>query len=201
MQMKIFNTDSPGNLLPKDGVVNYYGKLISEEKAQKYFDALRETIDWQHDELIMFGKKIVTKRKVGWYGDEPYKYTYSNASKVALPWTSELQELKAIVEKASDETYNSCLLNFYHDGSEGMGWHSDDEKELKPNGAIASLSLGAERKFVLKHKTSREKISLFLEDGSLLVMKDITQNHWQHSLPPTRRIRTPRINLTFRTIN
>ena len=189
------------NLLPKDGVVHYYGKLISGEKAQEYFDVLTQTIDWQRDELIMFGKKIVTKRKVAWYGDEPYQYTYSNASKVALPWTAELQDLKAIVEKVSCETYNSCLLNFYHNGSEGMGWHSDDEKELKLNGAIASLSLGAERKFVLRHKTSREKISLLLEDGSLLVMKDSTQYHWQHSLPPTRRVRTPRINLTFRTIN
>lgn len=189
------------NLLPKDGTVRYHGKLFSEEEAQHYFRALWEKIDWQHDELVMFGKKIVTKRKVGWYGDRAFQYTYSNSSKVALPWTRDLLQLKSIVEKVSGDTYNSCLLNLYHDGSEAMGWHSDDEKELKPNGAIASLSLGAERKFVFRHKQSREKISLHLENGSLLVMKDETQTYWQHSLPATRRISAPRINLTFRTIN
>lgn len=198
--MVLFPRNPHDNLLPKDGVVHYYGPLFSEEEAKQYFRLLLENIGWQHDELMMFGKKIVTKRKVGWYGDKPYQYTYSNSSKVALPWTAELSQLKTIVEKVSGERYNSCLLNLYHEGAEGMGWHSDDEKELKENGAIASLSFGAERKFVLRHKESREKVELILEEGSLLVMKDVTQYYWQHSLPPIRKISTPRINLTFRTI-
>lgn len=192
--------NSQENILPKDGVVHYYGKLFSETEAPEYFRVFLEKIDWQHDELVMFGKKILTKRKIGWYGDRPYKYTYSNASKVALPWTRELHHLKIIVEEESGETYNSCLLNLYHHGSEGMGWHADDEKELEENGAIASLSFGAVRKFVLRHKVSGRKVSLILEDGSLLVMKGVTQSYWQHSLPPTRKITSPRINLTFRTI-
>ena len=109
-------------------------------------------------------------------------------------------KLKALAEAKSGETYNSCLLNLYHSGEEGMAWHSDGEKDLKKNGAIASMSFGAERKFAFKHKETKEKIDIFLENGSLLVMKDTTQSHWLHRLPPTKMIKTPRVNLTFRTI-
>ena len=109
-------------------------------------------------------------------------------------------ELKELVEQKTNETFNSCLLNLYHTGEEGMAWHSDGEKDLKKNGAIASLSFGAERKFAFKHKTSKETVSLVLEHGSLLIMKDQTQTNWLHRLPPTKRIFTPRVNLTFRTI-
>ena len=115
-------------------------------------------------------------------------------------WTPELLELKQKCEEVSGETYNSCLLNLYHDGSEGMAYHSDGEKDLKKNGAIASLTFGAERKFVFKHKTTQEKAEIFLESGSLLVMKGKTQENWLHRLPPTTKVKTPRINLTFRTI-
>lgn len=157
-------------------------------------------IAWQHDEAIIFGKKIITKRKVAWYGDEQYSYTYSKVTKTALPWTTELLELKALAEKESGESYNSCLLNLYHDGDEGMAWHSDGEKDLQKNGAIASISLGAERKFAFKHKETGEKVEIQLEHGSLLVMKDQTQQHWLHRLPPSKKIKSLRINLTFRTI-
>ena len=109
-------------------------------------------------------------------------------------------ELKKIVEQKTNETYNSCLFYLYHNGSEGMAWHSDAEKDLKKNGAIASLSFGAQRKFAFKHKQSKEVVSLILEQGSLLLMKDTTQTNWLHHLPPSTLIKTPRINLTFRTI-
>ena len=109
-------------------------------------------------------------------------------------------ELKEIVEKESNETYNSCLLNLYHSGDEGMAYHSDGEKMMKKNGAIASLSLGAERKFSFKHKETKQRIDIVLERGSLLVMKDETQKNWLHRLPPTKKVNSPRINLTFRTI-
>jgi len=111
-----------------------------------------------------------------------------------------LKKLKEIVESKSAETYNSCLLNLYHDGSEGMAYHSDGEKDLKKNGAIASISLGAERKFSFKHKDTKETISLILQHGSLLVMKGETQANWLHRLPTTKKSNTPRVNLTFRTI-
>ena len=144
---------------------------------------------------------IVTKRKVAWYGDKPFKYTYSKTTKSALPWTKELLELKDIIEKKTGETFNSCLLNLYHNGEEGMAWHSDGEKDLKKNGAIGSLSFGTDRKFTFKHKATKQIVSILLEKGSLLVMKGTTQTNWLHRLPPTKKIKDPRINLTFRTID
>jgi alkylated DNA repair dioxygenase AlkB len=200
--MDLFSTeiDENQNLLPKDGTVNYYGQMMPQQEADFYLKNLLENIIWKNDELFMFGKAIITKRKVAWYGDTNFSYTYSRATKEALIWTPELLALKMLIEEKSGETYNSCLLNLYHNGSEGMGWHSDDEKELKKNAAIASVSFGAERKFTFKHKDTKETISQVLAHGSLLVMKDETQTHWSHRLPPTTRITTPRINLTFRTI-
>lgn len=192
--------DKTKNWLPKDGTVHYYGKLFNATEANEYLDKLLRTIEWRNDEALIFGKKIITKRKVAWYGDKPFEYTYSNTTKHALAWTKELLALKQIVEKETGETFNSCLLNLYHDGTEGMAWHSDGEKDLKKDGSIASLSFGAERKFAFKHKQTSEKIELVLECGSLLVMKDTTQTFWLHRLPPTTRITQPRVNLTFRTI-
>ncbi len=201
--MDLFNTlpDKNRNYLPKDGTVNYYGKVLNQKEADYYLKNLLDTIAWRNDEAVIFGKRIITKRKVAWYGDKQYEYTYSNTTKSALPWTKELLELKLLVEYQTAETFNSCLLNLYHNGEEGMAWHSDGEKDLKKNGAIASLSFGAERKFAFKHKECKETISLVLEHGSLLVMKDSTQSHWLHRLPPTKLIRLPRVNLTFRTID
>lgn len=196
-----FISDKNRNLLPKDGTVNYHGKLFSQQEANRYLEALLNTIEWKNDEAVVFGKRIITKRKVAWYAEKPFEYTYSNTTKQALPWTKELLELKTLVETESGETFNSCLLNLYHSGKEGMAWHSDAETDLKRNGAIGSLSFGAERKFAFKHKQTKEKVALTLEHGSLLVMKGITQKHWLHRLPPTKRISKPRVNLTFRTIS
>ena len=202
INMDLFNTlpDQQVNLLPKDGTVHYYGMVLNRHNADYYLDALLKTIDWRNDEAVIFGKRIITKRKVAWYGNEPFEYTYSSTTKSALPWTQELLELKLLTEQQTGETYNSCLLNLYHTGEEGMAWHSDAEKVLKKNGAIASLSLGAERRFAFKHKVSKETINVFLHHGSLLLMKDHTQTHWLHRLPPTKIISKPRVNLTFRTI-
>lgn len=188
------------NILPKDGIVYCIENFISLGKSISYFLVLQKSIEWEHDEVFIFGKKILTKRKVAWYGDKPFGYTYSKRTKLALPWTKELLELKQLVEQKTNETFNSCLLNRYDTGTVGMGWHSDNEKELKENGAIASLSFGAERKFAFKHKRTKEMVSLVLENGSLLVMKEKTQTYWLHSLPPTKKVFEPRINLTFRTI-
>ncbi len=192
--------DPKRNWLPKDGTVHYYGPILEYGEANLFFEKLLETITWKNDVAIIYGKRIETKRKVAWYGDRPFEYTYSNTTKRALSWTGELLELKELVERTTKETFNSCLLNLYHNGEEGMAWHSDAEKDLKENGAIGSLSLGVERKFGFKHKVTKEKVHLVLENGSLLVMKDKTQTYWLHRLPPTKLIKTPRINLTFRTI-
>ena len=200
--MKLFNLDfdSTINLLPKEGTVNYYGAIFNQIEANEYYQKLLNNIEWKNDEAIIFGKKIITKRKVAWYADETFPYTYSKVTKLALPWTKELLCIKTIVEQKTGEYFNSCLLNLYHSGDEGMAWHSDGEKDLKKNGAIGSISFGAERKFVFKHKETKEKVEMYLEHGSLLVMKDETQTYWLHRLPPTKKINTPRINLTFRNI-
>ncbi|MGV3762061.1 alpha-ketoglutarate-dependent dioxygenase AlkB family protein [Parapedobacter sp.] len=192
--------DRHRNWLPYDGTVHYYGRLLSKAQADHYLARLLETIEWRNDEAVIFGKKIITKRKVAWYGNAPYEYTYSNTTKRALHWTADLLELKALLEKATGERFNSCLLNLYHSGEEGMAWHSDGETDLQKDGTIGSLSFGAERKFAFKHKQSKEKVALVLEHGSLLVMKDATQTHWLHRLPPTKKISVPRVNLTFRSM-
>jgi len=199
--MDLFSPEPVINLLPYDGTVQYYGRILSAQKGLFYFEKLLSTIAWKNDEAKIFGKHFITKRKAAWYGDNDFSYTYSNTTKHALPWTKELLELKMLAEKISGQIYNSCLLNLYHNGDEGMAWHSDNERSLGLNTAIASMSFGAERKFMLKHKLSKQGVSVLLESGSLLIMKDTTQTHWLHCLPKTKKVNKPRINLTFRTYN
>jgi len=185
-------------IINNDGLVIYYGKVMDKDDANTYLENLLDTIKWKNDEAIIFGRHIITKRKVAWYGDDGYSYKYSGTTKQALSWTPELLELKKLTEQLTGESFNSCLLNLYHDGNEGMAWHSDDEKALGKDSAIASLSFGAERKFSLKHRLTKENQSVLLENGSLLIMKGTTQTNWLHSLPISKRITLPRVNLTFR---
>ena len=196
--MDLFNNEPNTNLLPFDGEVNYYGKVMSAAESATYFNQLLNGIQWQHDEVVIFGKRHITKRKVAWYGAEAYAYTYSNSTKQALPFTEELLQLKQLAEKKAGADFNSCLLNLYHHGEEGMSWHSDDEACFGNNPTIASISLGAERRFLFRHKQTKQTVEVFLENGSLLVMKDTTQTNWLHSLPKTTKVATSRINLTFR---
>ena len=190
----------PINLLPQDGEANYHGVVFSAKDADFFLDYLTNHIVWKNDAAIIFNKKITTKRKVAWYASQAFDYTYSRITRSALPWTPELLDLKHRVEAISGETFNSCLLNLYHSGDEGMAWHSDSERQLLQNGAIASVSLGAERQFIFKHKNTKVTHASVLQHGSLLVMKGVTQTHWLHRLPPTKKINLPRINLTFRTV-
>ncbi len=198
--MDLFNNSPSTNLLPHDGEVIYYGRVMGRKDADAYMEKLLHLIPWKNDEAVIFGKHFITKRKVAWYGDHSFSYTYSNITKEALPWTPDLLALKQIAEGISGLTFNSCLLNLYHTGEEGMAWHSDDEKSLGRHSGIASMSFGAERKFSFKHKRTGEKIDLQLEAGSLLLMKAATQTNWLHRLPPTKKVQQPRINLTFRTM-
>ena len=203
IKMDLFGNE-PGeliNLLPEDGTSYYFGRVLKPQEAAIYYNTLVSTIQWKNDEAVIFGKHIITKRKAAWYGDSEFSYTYSNTTKIALPWTKELLELKRIAVEKTGATYNSCLLNLYHNGDEGMAWHSDDEKSMEKNSSIASFSFGAERKFAFKHKLNKKVVSLLLENGSLLVMKDATQTNWLHRLPPTKKVSRPRINLTFRTVS
>jgi alkylated DNA repair dioxygenase AlkB len=196
--MDLFNQDKQMNILPYDGEVFYYPNILSLEDAKAFYKSLLSQIEWQQDVVKIFGKQFVTARKVAWYGDDSCAYTYSNQTKIALPWTEELLSLKNKVEEITNEHYNACLLNLYHSGDEGMGWHSDDEKSIVSQSAIASLSFGAARKFTFKHKESKQNVSLLLEDASLLLMKGFTQQKWLHALPKTKKVKDLRINLTFR---
>jgi alkylated DNA repair dioxygenase AlkB len=197
--MNLFN-DKFVNVLNKDGKANYYGKVMTTSEANTYYNLLLKNINWKNDEALYHGRHIVTKRKVAWYGDQGFLYTYSNTTKQALPWTNELIDLKRKTELITNSQFNSCLLNLYHDGNEGMTWHSDDEKSMGKNTVIASLSFGAQRKFSFKHRRTRQTMSLLLENGSLLVMRGNTQSNWLHSLPLSSKINHPKIILTFRTI-
>ena len=191
----------PENLLPKDGIAIYHGVVFNEKEATRICKDLLDTIPWKQDEVVMFGKKIMTKRKVAWFADAGITYTYAGVKKSGLQWTESLLEIKQKVEAITGATYNACLLNLYHEGEEGMGWHRDNEKEIVTESSIASLSFGAARKFAFKHATTNERLDIELAHGSLLDMKGEIQAHWYHSLPKTTRIKQMRINLTFRLMH
>ena len=199
-EVDLFNQSPNRNLLMGASIAKSHGIIFSKGEIETFFNLLSEEIAWENDEVLIFGKRITTKRKTAWYGDRPFAYTYSHTTKIALPWTVTLNEIKNKVEQISKEKFNSCLLNLYHDGNEGMGWHSDDEKMIVPKSAIASVSFGAQRKFVFKHKKDKTQVSTILENGSLLVMKGETQIEWLHALPKSLKIKAARINLTFRMI-
>ncbi len=188
------------NILPCNGAAIYYEAVFSAAESGFYYNQFLTEIAWKNDEVVIYGKKIVTHRKMAWYADDDLSYTYSGIERRAMPFTKNLCGVKKIVENITGATYNSCLLNLYHNGTEGMGWHSDDEKMLKNSAAIASVSFGAARRFLFRHKKTREIISLTLQSGSVLLMQNEIQQHWQHSLPKTTTVPTPRINLTFRKI-
>lgn len=187
------------NLLPYDGIVDDYGQILSEEEADHYLHTLLNTIQWEHDQVSIMGNLITTQRQVAWFGDQLFKYTYSGVVHHARLWIPELMDLKERVENIVQTQFNSCLLNLYENGSQGMAWHSDDEDALGRNTVIASLSLGATRKFVLKHKRNNQKVELNLPHGQLIVMQGDTQHHWLHAIMKSAKVTEPRINLTFRT--
>jgi len=192
---------NPLQIIEQDGLVLYHENVISDEQIKLLYEELLNNINWVNERVVMFGKEIITKRKVAFYSDESIVYTYAGKTKIGLPWKDPLILLKNIVESLTKQTYNACLLNLYHNGDEAMGWHSDNEKEIIANSTIASLSIGASRKFSFKHKVTKETISIQLENGSLLEMKGTIQSHWLHALPKSKKITESRINLTFRQMH
>ncbi|EHA14041.1 alpha-ketoglutarate-dependent dioxygenase AlkB [Halomonas sp. HAL1] len=186
------------NLLPRDGAAYYHGKILDASTADMYFSRCINELSWEHDRALIYGKEIVTKRKMAWYADEPVKSSYSGYTKTALVWPDFLRDMNQLVESHCGDAFNSCLCNFYSSGDEGMSWHSDAEKDLVEKGSIGALTLGGERKFSFKHKVTGESVSLTLEHGSLLIMKGATQKNWLHSLPKTKKDIEPRVSLTFR---
>ncbi|MBV1922397.1 MAG: alpha-ketoglutarate-dependent dioxygenase AlkB [Flavobacteriaceae bacterium] len=186
--------------LPQADIV-YYPSFISSEKASEYYNRILSETEWQHDDIKVYGKVYKQPRLSALYGLNNDPYTYSGLTMLPKIFTPLLRELKNKIEKISELTFNTVLINQYRDGNDSVGWHSDDEKELGKNPVIASLTFGAERYFHLKHKTNKVlRNKLLLEHGSLLLMKGETQHYWQHQIPKSKVIQSPRINLTFRVI-
>lgn len=154
---------------------------------------------WRSEIITVYGKQHLQPRLTAAYGAAPY--TYSGLTMHPLAWTSLLLSIKEAVETASSHTFNSVLLNYYRDERDSMGMHSDDERELGRNPVVASVSFGATRTFVLRHKSTRQTIQLDLPDGCLLLMRGALQHHWQHGINKMRKTIGPRLNLTFRSIN
>lgn len=202
MNLSLFSPEARINLLPYDGVVEDLGLILTEQQSTQYLNYFLKHLSWQQDEVFLFGRHYQTARQVAWYGDEHYQYYYSGKLKQAQVWQPALWRLKQHIETLVDCKFNSCLANLYHNGTQAVGWHSDDEPALISNTGqetvIASLSLGATRKFSLKHKHTAEKIDLLLQTGQLIVMRGKTQIYWKHALMKSTRISAPRINLTFR---
>jgi alkylated DNA repair dioxygenase AlkB len=203
MQNQLFDCQDPAEsivILAKDGRAEYINHFYDAEVSDSLFTNVLGSLTWESDQIFMFGRLVTTARKVAWVGDPDCLYTYSGVQKIPQVWTKELLQMKHKLEQLTGHTYNSCLLNLYHTGDEGMGWHSDNEKELDSTTPIASVSLGARRKFAFRHKQDKTTSSIFLEHGSLLIMHPPIQEHWHHSLLKTKTITSPRINLTFRKI-
>lgn len=186
------------NLLPHDGEAVNHGPVFGGGESRRIFGDLFAEILWKLDVVRMFGREITTARKVAWMGNAGLNYTYSGKSKVPLPWSPLVLDLKEKVEAKTGEVFNSCLLNLYHDGDEGMSWHRDNEASIVRDSMIACLSFGAVRKFHFKHLETKERITTVLESGSLLTMSGEIQRYWQHALPKSKKVSEARISLTFR---
>jgi alkylated DNA repair dioxygenase AlkB len=184
-----------------DADLMFYPTLFSAAESDRILADLIQTIEWRQDWITMFGRSLPLPRLTAWYGDPGTSYTYSGITMHPLPWTQTLLDLKRIVDQVSGVVFNSVLLNFYRDGNDSMGWHSDDEPELGTNPMIGSLSFGESRRFMLRHRVDKSlKHQLELTSGSFLLMRGTTQHYWQHQIPKTKRSTSPRINLTFRVI-
>lgn len=189
------------HVLIREGEIDYHEDFLGTEEANRLFLALAATMDW-HDEFIRIaGRSVLVPRRVAWHGDSDAIYHYSGVRHEPRPWTPDLLILKSRLEDFCGQPFNSVLGNRYADGQDAMGWHADNEPELGPETFIASLSLGAERRFDIRHNIRRKILHLPLAHGSLLTMGGAFQAHWQHRIPKQPAITSPRINLTFRLIH
>ena len=185
----------------KDGELYYDRFFLNNIEANKYFNLLKKEIQWQQDDIKIFGKIYPQPRLTALYANNNKSYSYSNIKMQPITFTPTLFDIKSKIEKRLNSQFTSCLLNLYRNGQDSNGWHADNEKELGLNPVIASLSLGAERVFHMKHRNDKkEKLKINLTNGSLLVMRGKTQHHWLHQIPKTRKKVEERINLTFRII-
>jgi alkylated DNA repair dioxygenase AlkB len=201
-QQSLFTEDTIQFDLP-DAELHYRPQFFPKPTADRLLQELMEKIEWTQNKIRFYGKESLVPRLEAWYGDHGKSYAYSGIQMKPKPWTKELVEIKEAIEKEASVPFNSVLINYYRDGKDRVAWHSDDEKELGQNPIIGSVSLGAERKFKLRHKKYKGnglKTEIMLQHGSFLLMKGPTQHHWMHEIPRTAKPIGPRINLTFRII-
>jgi alkylated DNA repair dioxygenase AlkB len=184
-----------------DGEVRYFAGAFGPPEADELFRRLRAEIDWRQEEILMFGQRHRVPRLVAWHGDTGAEYRYSGVLHRPEAWTPTLERIRSRVEELAGQPFNAVLLNLYRDGRDGMGWHADAEPELGRDPVIASVSLGATRRFCMRHRRQKQQVlNIDLEHGSLLLMQGPTQHHWVHALPKTTRAVGERINLTFRRV-
>lgn len=203
---------APRELLPHDGSALLHEGVWAPDEAEALLATLRATLAWESRRLFIFGRWVDEPRRSAWYGDPGARYHYSGTRLEPLPWTPELERVRLVAQRCAAAAgtacaaggaaapFNSVLANLYRDGDDTMGWHADDEPELGTAPVIASVSLGAERRFDLRHRRTRETVRTVLPSGSVLVMSGATQRHWVHAVPRQARVRGARINLTYRTI-
>ncbi len=189
-----------GEILPYDGSAVFHPDFLSLEEADSFLSLVVETTTWEEQTLTMFGKQVREPRLSAWVSDG-LSYTYSRSTRQPIPWTPVLDDIRQRCESVTSAQFNSVLANLYRDGQDHMGWHADDEPANGPHPVIASVSLGATRRFDLRHNESKETISVPLTHGSLLVMSQQSQLKWKHRIAKTTRVPTPRVNLTFRFVD
>jgi len=188
------------NLAKLEGEVYYIKTFYSDEKASIFFKELETYSQYEQRTIKIFGKQYKSPRLEAFFTKENQVYSYSGKTLESHPFTTTLKEICNDLERFTNNKYNSVLVNVYRSGSDGNGWHSDDEKELGKNPFIASLSFGGTRTIQFRHKVHRNKFHLDMEHGSLLIMKGALQHHWKHHIPKTKKEKGKRINLTFRSI-
>ena len=186
------------NLLPYDGEIYLFEDAVDSPDTRLV--QLIEGLAWAQQQIVVFNRLHNEPRLSAWYGDPDCSYTYSGITLIPKPWVEPLLTIKKACEGLSGTIFNSVLANLYRDGNDSMGWHADNEPELGPNPTIASVSFGAERRFDLRHRISNEKVQIVLPHGSILVMSGETQLHWMHAIAKTKKVREPRVNLTYRMI-
>lgn len=194
------DSTQPEEILPSDGSALLRRSFVDATNADRMLRDLLDEVPWSTHELVLFGKRMTEPRLSAWIADDGVAYRYSGVERMPLPWTPTLEALRTACQSATATAFNSVLANLYRNGDDAMGWHADDEPELGADPVIASLSFGAERRFDFRHRETRETRSVVLPHGSLLVMSGMTQSRWMHRIARTKKVDTPRINLTFRFV-
>ena len=199
-QLSFFEPSGQSTEMPAD-LLEYHRRFFNATESEAFLDTFINTIPWVQEDIVMYGKLVRTPRLTAWYDDRHKEYIYSGTKHYPILWTKELLSIKERIEPVAGVKFNSVLLNYYRGANDSVAWHSDDEYELGVNPIIASVSFGQVRRFDIRHKHDRDrKYAIYLENGSLLIMKGDLQHNWVHQIPKSTKPLKARVNLTFRVI-